>query len=191
VTTIALMLLEPSPTVEERLAVLKASRQKQAEAVRRANTTGAPPAKAPPASAMLRGGHLIVCPTSVLRQWARELRDKVSPTNALSVLVHHGPDRAKNPLELLKCVVPRRPTAPPRFARTRIRLGIGSKLRVLVKHGPLTRDKKRLPWQLFQCGFARSRALSSFMFDEDRNTSVATLLTTDNGSVSDLPDMTW
>jgi hypothetical protein len=104
VTTIALMLLEPSPTVEERLAVLKASRQKQAEAMRRANSTGAAPAKPQAASATLRGGHLIVCPTSVLRQWARELRDKVSPTNALSVLVHHGPERAKNPLELLKCV---------------------------------------------------------------------------------------
>jgi SNF2 family DNA or RNA helicase len=91
VTTIALMLLEPSRTVEERLSALKASRQKAAEAGAAAG-----------GGQVLHGGHLIVCPTSVLRQWARELRDKVSPANALSVLVHHGPDRAKNPLELLK-----------------------------------------------------------------------------------------
>ena len=38
---------------------------------------------------------------------------------------------------------------------------------VLVEHGPLTRET-RLMWRLFQCGFARSRALLGSMFDEDR-----------------------
>lgn len=47
-------------------------------------------------------GTLVVCPASVLRQWARELDEKVADEMKLSVLVYHGGNRTKNPLELAK-----------------------------------------------------------------------------------------
>ena len=47
-------------------------------------------------------GTLIVCPTSVLRQWAEELHNKVTCKAKLSVLVYHGSNRTKNPHELAK-----------------------------------------------------------------------------------------
>lgn len=47
-------------------------------------------------------GTLIVCPASVLRQWARELDDKVAEESKLSVLVYHGATRTKDPAELAK-----------------------------------------------------------------------------------------
>ncbi|PIA25059.1 hypothetical protein AQUCO_12900001v1 [Aquilegia coerulea] len=47
-------------------------------------------------------GTLIVCPTSVLRQWADELQNKVSKETNLSVLVYHGSNRTKDPFELAK-----------------------------------------------------------------------------------------
>ncbi|VFQ89003.1 unnamed protein product [Cuscuta campestris] len=46
------------------------------------------------------GGTLIVCPTSVLRQWSEELRHKVDNKANLSVLVYHGCNRTKDPFEL-------------------------------------------------------------------------------------------
>ncbi|XP_039049742.1 helicase-like transcription factor CHR28 isoform X1 [Hibiscus syriacus] len=45
-------------------------------------------------------GTLIVCPTSVLRQWAEELHNKVTSKAHLSVLVYHGSNRTKDPFEL-------------------------------------------------------------------------------------------
>ncbi|KAK4421240.1 Helicase-like transcription factor CHR28 [Sesamum alatum] len=48
------------------------------------------------------GGTLIVCPTSVLRQWSEELHNKVTSEADLSVLVYHGSNRTKDPLELAK-----------------------------------------------------------------------------------------
>ncbi|KAE9599291.1 hypothetical protein Lal_00044160 [Lupinus albus] len=48
------------------------------------------------------GGTLIVCPTSVLRQWAEELDNKVTCKAKLSVLVYHGSNRTKDPYELAK-----------------------------------------------------------------------------------------
>ncbi|XP_057764545.1 helicase-like transcription factor CHR28 isoform X2 [Salvia miltiorrhiza] len=54
-------------------------------------TKGRPPA-----------GTLIVCPTSVLRQWSEELHNKVTREADLSVLVYHGSSRIKDPLELAK-----------------------------------------------------------------------------------------
>ncbi|KAF7808400.1 helicase-like transcription factor CHR28 [Senna tora] len=45
---------------------------------------------------------LVVCPASVLRQWARELDDKVGDEAKLSVLVYHGGTRTKDPVELAK-----------------------------------------------------------------------------------------
>lgn len=47
-------------------------------------------------------GTLIVCPTSVLRQWAEELRSKVTSQSNLSVLVYHGSNRTKDPYEVAK-----------------------------------------------------------------------------------------
>ncbi|KAK2644149.1 hypothetical protein Ddye_019344 [Dipteronia dyeriana] len=47
-------------------------------------------------------GTLVVCPTSVLRQWAEELRTKVTSKGSLSVLVYHGSNRTKDHLQLAK-----------------------------------------------------------------------------------------
>ncbi|KAI3795817.1 hypothetical protein L1987_38477 [Smallanthus sonchifolius] len=47
-------------------------------------------------------GTLVVCPTSVLRQWNDELHNKVSSKARLSVLIYHGPNRTKDPCELAK-----------------------------------------------------------------------------------------
>eukprot|EP00268_Persea_americana_P048356 TRINITY_DN5101_c0_g1_i2.p1 TRINITY_DN5101_c0_g1~~TRINITY_DN5101_c0_g1_i2.p1 ORF type:complete len:1056 (+),score=215.09 TRINITY_DN5101_c0_g1_i2:242-3409(+) len=47
-------------------------------------------------------GTLVVCPTSVLRQWDEELRNKVTREGNLSVLVYHGSNRTKDPDELAK-----------------------------------------------------------------------------------------
>ncbi|MED6197117.1 hypothetical protein PIB30_053694 [Stylosanthes scabra] len=46
------------------------------------------------------GGTLIVCPASILRQWARELKEKVAEEQKLTVLVYHGSNRTKDPIEL-------------------------------------------------------------------------------------------
>ncbi|KAL3677102.1 hypothetical protein R1sor_027050 [Riccia sorocarpa] len=47
-------------------------------------------------------GTLVVCPTSVLRQWGSELKEKVTEAADLSVLVYHGSSRTKDPEELAK-----------------------------------------------------------------------------------------
>ncbi|XP_059453331.1 helicase-like transcription factor CHR28 isoform X2 [Corylus avellana] len=47
-------------------------------------------------------GTLVVCPASVLRQWARELDEKVTDEAKLSVLIYHGGGRTKDPVELAK-----------------------------------------------------------------------------------------
>ncbi|KAL3654849.1 hypothetical protein CASFOL_000635 [Castilleja foliolosa] len=47
-------------------------------------------------------GTLIVCPASVLRQWARELDEKVTREAKLSVLIYHGGSRTKDPDALAK-----------------------------------------------------------------------------------------
>lgn len=47
-------------------------------------------------------GTLVVCPTSVLRQWSEELHNKVTSKASLSVLVYHGSGRTKDPMELAK-----------------------------------------------------------------------------------------
>ncbi|KFK40731.1 hypothetical protein AALP_AA2G033800 [Arabis alpina] len=47
-------------------------------------------------------GTLVVCPTSVMRQWADEIRKKVASEMNLSVLVYHGSSRTKDPHELAK-----------------------------------------------------------------------------------------
>ncbi|KAI5059132.1 hypothetical protein GOP47_0025451 [Adiantum capillus-veneris] len=47
-------------------------------------------------------GTLVVCPTSVLRQWAHELKEKISAEAALSVHLYHGSGRTRDPHELAK-----------------------------------------------------------------------------------------
>ncbi|KAJ4849667.1 hypothetical protein Tsubulata_019863 [Turnera subulata] len=47
-------------------------------------------------------GTLVVCPTSVLRQWADELQKKVTSEANLTVFVYHGANRTKDPWELAK-----------------------------------------------------------------------------------------
>lgn len=47
-------------------------------------------------------GTLVVCPTSVLRQWAEELQNKITSKANLSFLVYHGSNRTKDPYELAK-----------------------------------------------------------------------------------------
>jgi SNF2 family DNA or RNA helicase len=59
------------------------------------SSTRAPGRKRPAA------GTLVVCPASVLRQWARELDEKVGDEK-LSVLIFHGGSRTKDPVELAK-----------------------------------------------------------------------------------------
>lgn len=50
-------------------------------------------------------GTLIVCPASVVRQWARELDEKVADKAKLSVLIYHGGNRTKDPVCLAKYAV--------------------------------------------------------------------------------------
>lgn len=45
-------------------------------------------------------GTLVVCPASVLRQWARELDEKVTDEAKLSVLLYHGSSRTRDAFEL-------------------------------------------------------------------------------------------
>ncbi|MCL7041230.1 hypothetical protein MKW94_019408 [Papaver nudicaule] len=47
-------------------------------------------------------GTLVVCPTSVLRQWADELQTKVTEEANLSFLIYHGTNRTRDPFELAK-----------------------------------------------------------------------------------------
>ncbi|XP_057962777.1 helicase-like transcription factor CHR28 isoform X2 [Malania oleifera] len=47
-------------------------------------------------------GTLVVCPASVLRQWARELDEKVDDRAKLSILIYHGGNRTKDPVKLAK-----------------------------------------------------------------------------------------
>ncbi|GJN39518.1 hypothetical protein PR202_gb28642 [Eleusine coracana subsp. coracana] len=47
-------------------------------------------------------GTLVVCPASVMKQWANELAEKVSESARLSVLIYHGGSRTKDPSELAK-----------------------------------------------------------------------------------------
>lgn len=47
-------------------------------------------------------GTLVVCPASVLKQWANELTDKVTEAGKLTTLVYHGGARTRNPEDLTR-----------------------------------------------------------------------------------------
>ncbi|PSC70181.1 SNF2 family DNA-dependent ATPase [Micractinium conductrix] len=57
---------------------------------------GASPAasREDPGGGRLMGGTLVVCPTTVLHQWANEIRTKVNPHAGISVHVYHGKGKA-------------------------------------------------------------------------------------------------
>ncbi|KAL5230232.1 hypothetical protein ABZP36_029008 [Zizania latifolia] len=65
----------------------------------------------PPSSSTLRStarsaaGTLVVCPVSILKQWASELAAKVTESSKLSVLVYHGGSRTIDPTELTRYAV--------------------------------------------------------------------------------------
>ncbi len=39
---------------------------------------------------LLQGGTLVVCPTTVLQQWANEIKSKTNPHAGISVHIYHG-----------------------------------------------------------------------------------------------------
>ncbi|CAN6198798.1 unnamed protein product [Urochloa humidicola] len=87
--------VSPPNNVPDKLAESKADRKNKAKACTLSVST---------TRSMTRpaAGTLVVCPASVLKQWANELTDKVSESSKLSVLVYHGGLRTKNPSELAK-----------------------------------------------------------------------------------------
>ncbi|KAL1560205.1 helicase-like transcription factor CHR28 isoform X1 [Salvia divinorum] len=104
VSTIALILKERSPSSKAPVAAMKQCQMEMCDLDKdngasdtydgcktNMQTKGRPPA-----------GTLIVCPTSVLRQWSEELFNKVTREANLSVLIYHGSGRIKDPLELAK-----------------------------------------------------------------------------------------
>ncbi|GFP96351.1 putative swi/snf-related matrix-associated actin-dependent regulator of chromatin subfamily a member 3-like 2 [Phtheirospermum japonicum] len=111
VSTIALILKERSPSSKGSKINEKQSETEtlnldddddgvpEAEAFR---VNGCPSKNTPLAKGRPSGGTLVVCPTSVLRQWSEELHNKVSREAALSVLIYYGSSRTKDPLELAK-----------------------------------------------------------------------------------------
>ncbi|MEW5302745.1 MAG: hypothetical protein WDW36_005495 [Sanguina aurantia] len=54
----------------------------------------------PEPAGLVQGGTLVVCPTSVLHQWAREIRDKVNPMRNFTVHTYHGKDKVTRVSEL-------------------------------------------------------------------------------------------
>ncbi|CAH9112250.1 unnamed protein product, partial [Cuscuta epithymum] len=120
ISTIALILKERSPSLRASAAIKKPTEAEtlnldddddvttsSSEATMSiknpcvVNTRSAPVAKP---SIHTKGraaaGTLIVCPTSVLRQWSDELHHKVADVANLTVLVYHGCNRTKDPFEL-------------------------------------------------------------------------------------------
>src|SRR5579862_2692807 len=43
---------------------------------------------------------LVVAPLALIKQWEKEIKDRVSDSHKLRVCVHHGPSRTKNYLDL-------------------------------------------------------------------------------------------
>lgn len=104
ISTIALILKERSPSSnacpkdnEGELETLNLDEDDDVSELDEMKSRDALQAKGRPAA-----GTLVVCPTSVLRQWAEELQNKVTSRANLSVLVYHGSNRTKDPGELAK-----------------------------------------------------------------------------------------
>ncbi|XP_078436766.1 helicase-like transcription factor CHR28 isoform X2 [Wolffia australiana] len=99
VSTIALILLERSPASKSCVIPAKGEIEALAlddeEEIKRESSCLLQ--KGRPAA-----GTLVVCPTSVLRQWADELKRKVTSNANLSFVVYHGSNRTRDPQELAK-----------------------------------------------------------------------------------------
>ncbi|CAI9292704.1 unnamed protein product [Lactuca saligna] len=96
ISAIALILKERSPplsteTKEKQRETLNLDDEEE-DAILHTNNT----------KTSLAAGTLVVCPTSVLRQWNEELQNKVTNESNLSVLVYHGVNRTKDPIEVAK-----------------------------------------------------------------------------------------
>ena len=50
----------------------------------------------------VNGGTLVVAPLALIKQWEREISDRILKTHALSVCIHHGPSRTKRASDLKK-----------------------------------------------------------------------------------------
>jgi hypothetical protein len=83
------------------LIKLKGKRVKKAEgASQKETSSGGSPRDPLSRRGRPPAGTLVVCPTSVLRQWASEVRDKVAPGEKLRLLIYHGTSRTKDPYEV-------------------------------------------------------------------------------------------
>ncbi|RAL39437.1 hypothetical protein DM860_002970 [Cuscuta australis] len=120
ISTIALILKERSPSLRVSAAITKQTEaetfdlddddddatntSKATKSIKKARLVNSCSSAGSKPSVRARGraaaGTLIVCPTSVLRQWSEELRNKVDNKANLSVLVYHGCNRTKDPFEL-------------------------------------------------------------------------------------------
>ncbi|KIW45586.1 uncharacterized protein PV06_03966 [Exophiala oligosperma] len=78
IQSIALILSNPKPSAEE----LQKSKRKLPENIGK--------------------GTLVVAPLALIKQWEAEIKDRVDDDHALSVVVHHGPNRTKNFKDLRK-----------------------------------------------------------------------------------------
>uniref|UniRef100_A0A1D1YZL0 Putative ATP-dependent helicase C23E6.02 n=1 Tax=Anthurium amnicola TaxID=1678845 RepID=A0A1D1YZL0_9ARAE len=116
VSTLALILTERSPSskscttpVKGELEALNLDEDDEfatSGGLKQGNSNMEMPGKSENAPVPRKGrpaaGTLVVCPTSVLRQWADELRNKVTSQANLSFLVYHGSNRTRDPYELVK-----------------------------------------------------------------------------------------
>lgn len=101
ISAIALILKERSPssstvcatkTKEKQTETLNLDEDEDGSFIEQTNTT----------KNSVAAGTLVVCPTSVLRQWNEELHTKVIAESNLSVLVYYGGNRTKDPIEVSK-----------------------------------------------------------------------------------------
>ncbi|KAK9916313.1 hypothetical protein WJX75_001149 [Coccomyxa subellipsoidea] len=93
----------------------------------------------------LRGGTLVVVPTSVLHQWHQELRDKVATSAGLRTHVYHGKSKAWTGQELAKFGV---------VLTTYATMGLEAPPRLHAKKGG-TDNKSRTPGPLFKVDWHR------------------------------------
>ncbi|KAK9064239.1 hypothetical protein SSX86_015619 [Deinandra increscens subsp. villosa] len=99
ISAIALILKERSPPSSSSLSAIE-TKDKEIETLYLDEDEHTSPSKK--TTSRLSAGTLVVCPTSVLRQWNDELQNKVVSEANLSVLVYYGVNRTKDPFELAK-----------------------------------------------------------------------------------------
>ena len=90
-------------------------------------------------------GTLVVCPATVLKQWASELSAKVAQHGELSVLVYHGGSRTRDPTELAEFDVVVTTYAIVSLEVPKEITGSGSNKRKLEKNAAAKAKKKKKP----------------------------------------------